>query len=163
MTDPPTIEQFREILFEAVDDIAKDLSPTADWAPVLLIDSPDGFAICPLHDPDTGKLMTGQDSIPEVTALIVKMRARIVGRVGMGWAADQIPGDRTRPTDRGDRQEVLIIQIARPESEQEVWMADVGRSDNAPPTLGEWTLMEGTGGPIAEALQVAVNLSGRYN
>jgi hypothetical protein len=163
LTDPPTVEQFREIIFEAVGDIAATLAPDADWAPVLLIDSPDGFAVCPLTDPTTGKSFTGQDSIPEVTALITKMKARMVGRVGMGWAADQIPGDDTRPTDRDDRQEILIVQIARPQSKQEVWIAEVERNPEQPPKLGEWSVMSDSGGPIAEALQMAVDISGRYN
>lgn len=153
----PTFEQFRDSMREGAEKIREQLGPEDDWLPSLMMDTPEGFMVMPLILPD-GTELFGQEGIPVVSSYIVMAKARLVCRVQMGWAATPVRGDKRRPTDRPDRQEVLIIQVAEA-GRQEFLMAEVTRHKDAPPELSEWTEAENAGGPLADALMAAVQVA----
>lgn len=156
----PTFEDFRDSVFLGAEKVRETLGSDEDWLPTMMMDAPDGLMIMPLIAAD-GTELFGQEGAQQVTATIVKARARMVARVQMGWAAEPVKGDSRRPSDRPDRKEVLIVQVAEP-GRQEVWMADVKRGAG-PPTLDEWILSDGAHGALADALSLAVEEAALYD
>lgn len=157
MSEQPRFDTFRDAIRTGAEQIRQTLDPDEDWIPTLFLDAPRGFMALPLILPD-GTELFGQPGLELVTAVIVKSEARLAARIQMGWAADARSEDKRRPSDRPDRSEVLILQVAEP-GQQEVWMADVTRNEDAPPDLGEWELSEAAGGPIADALAAAIQVA----
>lgn len=159
MSEKPTLDAFRDSALAGVEKVRQTLRPDEDWLPTMMMDTPDGLMIMPLLDAG-GNEYFGQDGIQQVTATIVKAKARMVARVQMGWAATADAHDYRRPADRPDRVEVLIVQVAEP-GRQEILMAEVKRG-SGPPELGEWTTSPG-GGALADALALAVEEAALYD
>lgn len=161
MTEKPRFEAFRDSIRQGAEQIRVTLDSDEDWIPTLFMDAPDGFMAMPLILPD-GTELFGQPGLELVTAVIVRAQARLVARIQMGWAANAVTGDMRRPSDRPDRYEVLMLQVAEP-GRQELWMAEVTRHTDDSPTLGEWELSEQAGGVIAESLAAAVQVASQQN
>lgn len=152
-------EAFRDYLFRAVEDVGAALEPDDDWTPILLMLSETELMVAPLMD-DEGQDLTRD--LPALTSLISKVRPAMVGRVGMGWASNDMKDSRP-VSQREERQEVLIIQIVEPGARQEVWISEVIRHDDAPPEIKEWEKSDSTGGMMVEVIQAAVEHAHRAN
>lgn len=148
--------KFRKYLLNAVEEVGETLGPNDDWAPVLLsVGHDETLTVVPIDDEDMAR------DLPAMTALIVKLRPRIVGRVNMGWAS-QDPSDPRPIANQESRQEVLVIQVVQP-GDQEVWIGSVERHDDRPPEVTGWEKSEAAGGVMVEVIQTAVEHANRMN
>lgn len=149
-TGTPPIESFdhwRRLSFDGIDQVGAALKPDDDWLPVVLIDCPKGYVVYPLPDP-----LTGQEGLAEVAAAVLALEPRYVCRVQMAWAADYVEGNDEAPSQREDKREILMAQIAQKGGEHEFWSAEVERDGENPPQIVKWELQPAAG-PMAEAFE----------
>jgi len=116
---------------------------------VVLIDCEKGFAVYPLHT----ELLTGQEGLATVAATVLSLDPKYVCRIQMGWAASYEDGNALRPSERPDKKEVLIVQVAEKGGQHELWISDIERNGTSPPEIVEWKLTPATTGPLAEAFE----------
>lgn len=152
-------DSFRDYLFRAVEEVGTKLGPDEDWAPIMLLLGSQDLTMVPLVDEEGNDL--GRD-LPTLTSLLTKIAPDMVGRVGMGWASTDLK-DKRPVSQREEREEVLIIQIAEPGAPQEVWMGKVTRHPDSHPEVSHWEKSEQTGGVIVEAIQAALEHAHRSN
>ena len=159
MSDVARKDAFRDYLFSAVEDVGATLEPDDDWAPVMMLIGPEKALFVPLIDGEGNDLT---HDLPTLTALIAKESPQLVGRVGMGWASTDLR-DQRPVSEREDREEVLVVQIAEAGSRQEVWIGKVQRHPDAPPEVTSWEKSDSTGGVMVEAIQAAMEHTHRSN
>lgn len=153
--------------FDSIDRIGPTLGPEEDWAPVLILRTPEGTAIAPLVE--LGLEGTDAETLNRLAALVVEVGATAVCRVQPAWQGppvereDYAAGDFVRPSENPDSTEVLIVQLADSTGDSQVWSAEVVRGGDHP-SLGDWDRMpDAVGGRLVEVLRRALSVSDRRN
>jgi len=129
------------MVFAGIEANRETLEHDEEWPSLLITESPErGLGYAPLNDFDTGE---ANWSLPEVAALIVELRCRMVALIGMGLR-------------REGREEVLVVQIAATGEKPRVWLGLVMREKGHPPEIVEWS-EETVVGEQAAVIQAAVD------
>lgn len=142
-----TFDDWRGMSFDGIDQVGSQLEPDADWMPVILLDCEKGFVVFPLQDE-----LEGREGLAEVAATVTSLKPRYACRIQMAWSAGFVAGNNEAPSQRADRKEVLLAQIAEKGGAQEFWMAEVERDGVKPPQIIKWELAPASG-PLADAFE----------
>jgi hypothetical protein len=142
-----TFDDWRDMAFDGIDVVGGSLKPDADWMPVILMDCDKGFVVFPLQGDDQGR-----EGLAEVASAVTSLDPRYACRIEMAWAADYVAGNDEAPSERADKREVLLAQIAQKGGEHEFWMGEVVRDGVKPPQIVKWELKPAAG-PLADAFE----------
>ena len=148
---------WRDGLLVAASQNLTGLAPDADLDPVLLLgtERPDGspgdLIMAPLDGvigtPDWENFKT-----MVLPSVIVEREAKLVGIVTMGW-------QRTLPSS-GDKTECVCVTAGGKDVAVETHVAEVIRSEDGPPKLGEWTTYRDDSGAVASAVALGLASQG---
>jgi len=115
--------------------------PEEDWEPIALLQDADSHTTIVLLD-------LPKELRPQaIVRMILELKARKVATVYSSWMRVVEPEEvdtYEAETDPGyvanhpDRKEILLVTVSDAER-TESWMADIERTDDAPPALGVWT------------------------
>ena len=118
--------------------------PDDDWAPMAMVSRADGTLLAVGIDPrfmanDGRKDMLAEEMLP---AILREQEATAIVLLTSTWYVDQSRRDAAehgfrRPSQDPNRKEAVTL-MGLSLTEQALWMADIERHEDAPPTLGEW-------------------------
>lgn len=159
-------------LFDSVSITARKLAaehftdPDDDWEPILFVEGKDGSGITPLGQfmrDDRHKELLANVVIP---AVIEQFQATTIVMVLSTWTASVASKEELEPiryvppSQRPNRREQLLIIEYTREGVTRQAFAEIIRHEDSPPTLDEWTAVEGETafegrfiGPIVKAMK----------
>lgn len=139
--------------------------PEDDWAPVLFVLSDEGMAVV-----DVSMLM--QPGMKDLAARAMQLSIEQIGGVAAAFVSSSWTSQTTTdvmnetgeyplPSEQADRKEIVMVYgLSADGSVAE--MAEILRSDVAPPVLGEWTRHEtaedGFGGRFPDAIKAGLQV-----